>query len=230
MSASTRVLVVDGETEARARVVDSLAGRPVECVEAATAAEALEILRRRCPDLMVTEMVLPDLSGPALCRVVREELGLPRLPIIAIGRNAAEMDRILAFEAGVDDFLPKPFSSAELAARTYAVLRGFGSGDQREGPRDSGSLRVDVSARRAVVAGRRIDLTPREFELLQTLVSRAGRVVRRAELLRRVWRGAEPGSDRVVDAHVKSIRRKLGRARSCIETVRGVGYRLSESG
>lgn len=227
MPESKRVLVVDADPDAREQVVRSLTGRPAVCVQADSANAALAVLKGNAPDLMVTEMVLPDLSGPALCRVVREELSLSRLPIIAIGYNAAEMDRVLAFESGVDDFLAKPFSPAELAARVYAVLRGFGSND-RDNELGTASARVDPTTRRAQVAGHRLDLSPREFDLLQTLIARSGRVVRRDELLKRVWRGSEPGSERVVDAHVKSIRRKLGDARDCIETVRGVGYRFCE--
>jgi DNA-binding response OmpR family regulator len=123
--------------------------------------------------------------------------------------------------------VPKPFYASELAARVRAVLKGFSS-PERIDPRGRGSVSLDRRSGLAYVRRRRVDLTPREFELLSVLVGRAGRVVRREELVES-GRGSDAGRNlRVIDAHVKSIRRKLGEARDCIETVRGIGYRFSD--
>jgi DNA-binding response OmpR family regulator len=148
--------------------------------------------------------------------------------------HASEIDRVLAFEAGVDDFLPKPFYGRELASRVGAVLRrSGGAGERHEVPGYDPAAHALVSVRAAdgavLVGDRRIDLTPREYHLLTSLISQAGRVVTRRQLIALVWGSDSAHTDRVVDAHVKSIRRKLGEARDCVETVRGVGYRFSDS-
>ena len=167
----------------------------------------------------------------ALCRLLRETPSLSRVPLLVVSSKAGEMDRILAFEAGADDFLAKPFYPPELAARIRAVLRAFEAGIPSDEPAPvSGKVRVDASRGRAEVDGERIDLTPTEFQILTAMLSRAGKVVRRRELIERLWGPDVPVSDRAIDAHVKSIRRKLGSARNCIETVRAVGYRFSDSG
>ena len=223
---SKRVLIVDNDGESRRKIGQSLLGRPVVCDEAQSASEALQTAYERRPDQIVLDMYLPDLSGLAFCRMVREDAALGSTPLVVVSAQSGEMDRILAFEAGADDFLAKPFYAPELAARVAAVLRGFEERvpDRGEG---TGFLTVDAAAGRALVNGERLDLTAKEFELLSLLVQRAGRVVRRPELIARLWGDDPPTSDRAIDAHVKSIRRKLGSARDCIETVRGVGYRYA---
>jgi two-component system phosphate regulon response regulator PhoB len=163
--------------------------------------------------------------------VLREEAPLAGVPILVVTAQASEVDRVLAFEAGVDDFLAKPFYPPELAARVAAVLRGYDARDRVErerGAEQPAALHLDTGRRVALVHGRRVDLTATEFEILWTLVTQSGRVVRRRELIERLFGADAPQSDRAVDAHVKSIRRKLGEARECVETVRGVGYRYAE--
>jgi len=232
------VLVVDEDDGARAEIRQCLADRQLACREARTAAEALERAAAEPPDLILVDLYLPDQSGLGLCRVVRESAELCRTPIIVLTSRASEIDRILAFEAGVDDFLAKPFYPPELGARISAVLRGFatGPGGERRAPHpwngspaaERGPLQLDAAGGRVWVEGRRVDLTPREFELLQALVAHAGRVVRRSQLIQRLWGPDAPHSERAIDAHVKSIRRKLGPARDSLQTVRGVGYRIAE--
>jgi DNA-binding response OmpR family regulator len=148
---------------------------------------------------------------------------------MVVSSQASEIDRVLAFESGADDFVARPFYAAELRARVDAVMRGFGSRPER--PRSSARVLVQLDARagRASVAGVRIELTQKEFDLLAELVGNAGRVVRRRQLIEQIWRAGAPPSERAIDAHIKSIRRKLGAASRCIETVRGVGYRFVES-
>jgi len=227
--ASKLVLVVDEDGDVRAEIRACLANRQISCREAATAQEALDSALKDPPDLILVDLVLPDLSGLGLCRIVRESPALAVTPIIVLTSRASEIDRVLAFESGVDDFLAKPFYPPELCARVSAVLRGFSvrSEERTEVARES-PIQLDPHTGRLIADGRRVELTPRERELLSELIAQAGRVVRRSQLMDRLPVGREPRSERAIDAHIKSIRRKLGPSRDYVQTVRGVGYRLAE--
>ena len=227
------VLIVDEDDGVRAAVRRCLADRQLACREASTAREALKSAFEDPPDLILLDLVLPDQSGLGLCRTVRESAALARTPIVVLTSRTTEIDRVLAFESGVDDFLAKPFYPPELGARISAVLRGFAGHSSEPAPTPMrpprAAIQIDARGGGVIVEGRRVDLTPRELELLAVLIDQAGRVVRRNQLIDRLWRRNAPHSERAIDAHVKSIRRKLGPARAYLETVRGVGYRLSGS-
>jgi DNA-binding response OmpR family regulator len=223
-----QVLIVHRDAEARRELRESLAEPGIVCFEAASGEECLRAAERQPPDLLLLDLYLPDQSGLGVCRLIRETPRLARVPIMVVAAQASEIDRVLAFESGADDFLARPFYAPELRARVDAVIRGFRS---RSGPLASaarGLVQLDVRAGRAKVAGASVDLTQKEFELLARLVAHAGRVVRRHQLIADLWGAGTPPSDRAIDAHIKSIRRKLGAASRCIETVRGVGYRFVE--
>jgi DNA-binding response OmpR family regulator len=221
-----RALVVGESAEWRGRILAALAlaSLPGDGVE--TGRDALAKLDATTALVVLAERAI-DASGLALCRRLREAAGGDALAIVIVSDHAEEMDRVLAFENGADDFVAEPYSSRELAARVRAILRRRG---QRGTPRPAdevalGVLRLDLLSGVAEVRGRRVRLTLREFEVLKQLALSGGRVVRRAELLRSLD-GEESRSERLVDTHVKAIRRKLGEARELIETVRGVGYRF----
>ena len=228
MESLRNILVVDADPIARKRVVRSLEAGPWRCIESDSAESALRLAQQKAPDLIILELYLPDLSGLGLCRMFRESSDLSRVPLLVVSSQAGEIDRILAFEAGADDFLAKPFYPRELAARVRTIIRGFEASDAA--PTGTPALRAVLDDGRLEVEGKRVDLTPIELRIFAELLERTGKVVRRRELIERIWGGDAPLSDRAIDAHVKSIRRKLGDARDCIETVRGVGYRFSESG
>jgi DNA-binding response OmpR family regulator len=231
MEEPTNILVVDGDPAARRRISQSIEPARIHCMEAATAREALDAVRKSPPALVVLDLYLPDLSGLGLSRMIRETPTLENVPIMVVSEHASEMDRILAFEMGVDDFLPKPFYPPELAARVQTILRSVHDRNGHAASPDAGvsqRVKVDRTAARIEIDGKLVDLTVTEFEILAILVERAGRVVRRRELIE-LLRGPQAGqSDRAIDAHVKSIRRKLGAARDALQTVRGIGYRLDE--
>jgi DNA-binding response OmpR family regulator len=226
---SERILVVSGDSDTRARVRESLQNLPLAVEERARGAEALEHVARDAPALVIADMLLDDLTGLAFCRALREQPSLERVPVLMLSSFAHEMDRILAFETGVDDFVAKPFYKRELASRVGAILRRSrkrgrrspGETDPRERP-----LHLDAERGRLEVRGRPADLTPKEFEILALLLRHEGRVLSRERIVGEVW-GDRTGDPRVVDAHVKSIRRQLGDAAAALQTIRGIGFRLN---
>jgi two-component system phosphate regulon response regulator PhoB len=175
----------------------------------------------------VTELLLPRMTGLGLCRLLREDPALGHLGILVVTGLASEIDRVLAFEAGVDDFMAKPFFARELASRAGAVLRRT-AGPDAIGRAPSLRQAALLHPNSVSVAGRRVELTPREYQLVAALIGESGRVLSRRALIDLVWGAEREQDERVVDAHIKAIRRKLGDAGGFIETVRGVGYRYAE--
>jgi len=184
-------------------------------------------LRRRVPDLVLLDLMLPDIPGTELCRQIKGDPRTKHLPVVMLTAKGEEVDRVVGFEIGADDYVTKPFSVRELILRLKAVLRRSGPGKTAERPPESvGPIRVDVDAHRAFVDGAEIALTPLEFKLLTTLMARLGRVQSREQLLEDVWEMSSEVETRTVDTHVKRLREKLGSGRDLLETVRGIGYRL----
>jgi DNA-binding response OmpR family regulator len=226
--------LIAGEAgEWTARVRAALAGSPMELVAAESGAAVLDSLDRDGNEiaLIVLEALLQDMSGFALCRCLRESEAGGSVLVLLVSRWGDEMDRILAFECGADDFTQDPFFPRELASRVQALLRRGRRPRVKEAERETrvGPLRVDPEKALVEVEGRSIPLTWREFELLRLLAQEHGRVVRRSELIGLLLGAPDAASPRLIDTHVKSIRRKLGSAGSLIETVRGVGYRLTSA-
>jgi DNA-binding response OmpR family regulator len=226
MQSGSRALVIGQDVCWRARVLAALVPTSLATEALASGREALDRLDASVKLLVIAPQT-SDVSGLALCRHLREHPGGAVLAVVLVSAHADEMDRVLAFENGADDFVPEPFSARELAARVRAILRRRAQrGTVRAADElELGPLRLDLVACLAEVSGRRVRLTLREFEVLKQLALSGGRVVRRSELLRDPT-GEPNGSERLVDTYVKSIRSKLGNARNLIETVRGVGYRL----
>jgi two-component system response regulator RegX3 len=173
-------------------------------------------------DLVLLDLRLPDIDGLDVCRQLRER---SRVPIIVLTARGEEADRVVGLELGADDYVVKPYGLRELIARIRAVTRRAGSFDGTVGPLRAGELEVDERARRATLAGRELELTPKEFELLAALARDPGAAISRQRLLAEVWQTSWYGSSKTIDVHVAALRRKLGDP-GWIETVRGVGFRL----
>jgi two-component system phosphate regulon response regulator PhoB len=224
------ILIVDDERDLLSLLDFNMRQAGFETLLAASGQEALQQLRRRVPDLVLLDLMLPDVSGTEICRLVKSDARTKHVPVMMLTAKGEEVDKVVGFELGADDYVTKPFSVRELVLRVRAVLRRAsvapGAGDRT--PEAVGPIRVDVEAHRAYVNGEEVVLTPLEFRLLQTFMSRVGRVQSREQLLMDVWEMSSEIETRTVDTHVKRLREKLGIARDLLETVRGVGYRLVE--
>jgi two-component system phosphate regulon response regulator PhoB len=223
----TSVLLVDDERDLLSLLDFNLRAAGFETSLATTGEQALAQVRRRVPDLVVLDLMLPDVSGTEVCRQLKSDPRTRHVPVVMLTAKGDEVDRVVGFEVGADDYVTKPFSVRELVLRLKAVLRRSGPSRPAERPPEHvGPIRVDVEAHRAFVDGGEIALTPLEFRLLTTLMSRLGRVQSREQLLEDVWEMSSELETRTVDTHVKRLREKLGSGRELLETVRGIGYRL----
>jgi two-component system phosphate regulon response regulator PhoB len=226
----SKVLIVEDEKDIRDVLAFNLRGSGHEIRAAASAAEALRMARTDLPDVVVLDVMLPDASGFDVCRQLKRDPKTARIPIVMLTARAEEVDRIVGFELGADDYVVKPFSMRELLLRLAAVVRR-GAAEPPEGPLGSGRLRIDTAAHRAFVGERELGLTAMEFRLLVMLVRNQDRVLTRGRLLEEVWGMRPDVSTRTVDTHVKRLREKLGSPEGdAIETVRGVGYRWAKAG
>lgn len=223
-----KVLVVDDEVDVTALVKYHLTSKGFR-VEAINDPNLIMARARSFqPDLVILDVMMPDLNGIQICRMLRADERLAGVPIIFLSAKGEEGDRIQGFEVGADDYICKPFSPKELVLRVQSVLRRFGeSGESRAGLIfEIGRVRLDVDHHRATVDGEVIELTATEFKLLRVLMERKGRVQARDHLLLNVWNYDTEIETRTVDTHVRRLREKLGFEASLIETVRGVGYRM----
>jgi two-component system phosphate regulon response regulator PhoB len=222
-----RVLVVEDEADLREVLEYNLTQAGHRVRSAPSGAEALRIAQEHKPELVLLDLMLPDVSGTEVCRSIRKDPQLREARIIMVTAKAEEIDRVVGFELGADDYVAKPFSVRELLLRVQAVLRRAQTADTPV--LELGGIRVDRVAHRVTVNGQEIQLTSLEFKLLVTLLERKNRVQTRGTLLTDVWGFVADIESRTVDTHVKRLREKLGSAGQCIETVRGVGYRLVDS-
>jgi two-component system, OmpR family, phosphate regulon response regulator PhoB len=223
----TSVLLVDDERDLLSLLDFNLRAAGFETLVATTGEQALSQLRRRVPDLVVLDLMLPDISGTELCSRIKSDPKTKHVPVLMLTAKGEEIDRVVGFEVGADDYVTKPFSVRELVLRVRALLRrSRPARGAEQAPEAVGPIRVDVDSHRAFVDGAEIQLTPLEFKLLTTLMARLGRVQSREQLLEDVWGMSSELETRTVDTHVKRLREKLGSGRDLLETVRGIGYRL----
>lgn len=220
-----RVLVVEDETDLQQVLEYNLKHAGHEVSIASRGSEALRLVREQRPDLVLLDLMLPDMLGTEICRTLKSAPETRAIPVMMVTAKGEEIDRVVGFELGADDYVVKPFSVRELLLRVSAVLR------RAQAPADEeniefGVLKIDRAAHRVWIHGEEVELTPLEFRLLVTLYERRNRVQSRGSLLDDVWDMHSDLTTRTVDTHVKRLREKLGDARNYVETVRGVGYRF----
>ncbi len=230
-----KILVVEDEPDLQQVLDYNLTQAGHSVLPALRGADALKLARTENPDLVLLDLMLPDMSGTEVCRALKEQGATRNIPIIMVTAKGEEIDRVVGFELGADDYVVKPFSVRELLLRCQAILRRGrpeATGAEPEASESLirfGELKVDREAHRVWVSETEIELTALEFKLLVTLYERRNRVQTRAMLLDDVWGIQADITTRTVDTHVKRLREKLLSARDYIETVRGVGYRFVDS-
>ena len=232
-SPTTRVLVAEDERDVAELIRYTLAREGFEVVVATNGADALREARESRPDLVLLDLMLPQVNGWELCRRLKQDPATRMLPVIMLTARAEEGDKVLGFELGADDYVTKPFSTRELVARVRAVVRRSRPPEveERRHRIKVGDLVVDRQRFEVTVGGRAVTLTPKEFELLATLAAEPGRVFGRDVLLDLVWGRDGFVEPRTVDVHLARLRAKFLAARlpePGIETVRGVGYRYRD--
>ena len=221
---SQTILIADDEASIRDLARLYLEKEGFRVVSSANGAEALSQIRESAPDLLVLDLMMPEVDGWEVCRRVRTESDLP---IIMLTARDQDIDKIVGLEMGADDYVTKPFNPRELVARVRALLRRVNSGKpQSDRPRQVGNVLIDPSSREVTVAGRPVVLRAKEFDLLVTLADYLNQVLSRDQLLDQVWGYDFHGETRTVDVHVAHLREKLAGSEAQIETVWGRGYKM----
>lgn len=220
------VLVVEDEEDILEIVAYSLERAGLRALKARNGSQAWEMILREKPDLVVLDLMLPQVDGKEICRRIRQNQATRDIPVIMLTALAEEVDRVVGFELGADDYVTKPFSPRELVLRVQAILRRT-----KEPPAGKQVLRfpdliIDPDGFKVEVKGKEVPLTVTEFKLLYFLASNVGKVQDRETLLDRVWGYSYEGYARTVDTHIRRLRHKLGELQDRIETIRGLGYRF----
>jgi phosphate regulon transcriptional regulator PhoB len=233
ITAGQKILIVEDEPDIRKLVQYNLTQERYKVLEAEDGEQALRILQRDRPDLLILDLMLPGVSGLELCRTVRARPETARLPILMLTAKAGEADKVIGLEMGADDYLGKPFSPREMIARVRALLRRAEPAATAETGTfySKGPLRIDFATYEVSLRGRSVKLTLKEFELLRFLVQNPNRVLTRDQLLDRIWGSETFVTPRTVDVHVRRLRQAIekdDRNPKWILTLRGVGYKFDE--
>jgi two-component system phosphate regulon response regulator PhoB len=221
-----KILVVDDEPDALEVLGFKLKEAGYVPLFAEDGARAITMARDERPALIVLDLMLPEVDGLEVCKILRRDPGTAAIPIIMLTARAAEMDRVLGLELGADDYVTKPFSPRELVLRIKKLLARVKADDDPVTSLRLGELELDASRHQVSVAGVPVELTATEFKLLEILARRRGRVQTRDRLLQDVWGYDNPIDSRTVDTHMRRLREKIGAAAEYLETIRGVGYRF----
>jgi len=225
-----KILVIEDEPDIRKNLEYNLAREGFAVIGAASISEAESNLSMQTFNLILLDLMLPDGSGLDLCKKIKADSKTESIPIIILTAKDDEVDKVVGFEIGADDYVTKPFSVRELILRVKAVLkRGIEKKDILEVERKFGDLRIDVDSHEVYVDDSKINLTALEFKLLRQLVDTRGRVQSRDQLLSEVWGYSSDVTTRTVDTHVKRLREKLGPMGKYVQTIRGVGYKFARS-
>jgi two-component system phosphate regulon response regulator PhoB len=226
---TSRVLIIEDEPDIRKTIDYNLSKESYEVIQAASIEEGEKAIASNKIDVIILDLMLPDGSGLTLCRDIKSEPSTKNIPVIILTAKTEEVDRLVGFELGADDYVTKPFSVRELILRVKAILkRGVLTEIKTDNVQDSfGELTLNYDEHQAYINNEEISLTALEFKLLKHLINRKGRVQTRDQLLEDVWGYSSNVTTRTVDTHIKRLREKLGIVGEHIQTIRGVGYRFS---
>jgi two-component system phosphate regulon response regulator PhoB len=224
-----RVLVVEDEPDVAEVLSYNLRSAGYDPVVALTGNDAIRLSDANRPDIVLLDLMLPDISGMQVCRTLKSNPATREVPIIIVSAKTDEIDRVVGFEIGADDYVTKPYSTRELLLRVRRSLERHRSERTHKDVLLCGIIRIDLGSHRVWVSEAAVELRITEFKLLQHLCEHVSRVLTRERLLELVWGGNSTVALRTVDAHVKRLRDRLGAAGNQIETVRGVGYRLTDT-
>ena len=225
-----KILVVEDEKDIRELVQHHLAKSGFETLAVSDGQEAFRKIQKSRPDLIVLDLMLPEMDGKELTKLLKAREETKDIPIVMLTAKNEEVDRIVGFELGADDYIPKPFSPRELVLRVKAVLKRTEKKSETHAtpPLQIGELEIDENNFQAKLKGKSVDLTKTEFSLLLELVKAKGRLKTREALLGAVWGFESYGDSRTIDTHFSRLRQKLGKFGERIETVRGVGFRFRD--
>lgn len=220
-----KLLIVDDEKRIRSLIAKYASFEGYETEEAKDGMEAVEMCRRQRYDLIIMDVMMPELDGFSAVREIRKHADTP---VIMLSARGEEYDRIHGFELGIDDYVVKPFSPKELMMRVGAVLKRSGAEKKAEDTISFDGLTIDFTARRVTADGTELDLSPKEYDLLFYMVRNRGVALTRERLISDVWGYDFFGDDRTLDTHIKLLRKRLGKYADRITTLRGVGYRFEK--
>ena len=226
-----KILIVEDEANIRQLLRYNLEKEGFQVMEAADGMQGLRTAQKEKPDLVLLDLMLPGMDGLEVCRTLKGTPATSALPIIMLTAKAEEVDKIIGLELGADDYMTKPFSPRELTARIKAVLRRSQKETALPGELQVGRLRFNFSRYEVSMGGIKLELTPKEYELIKMLATNLGKVFTREQLLEKVWGYEYFGDTRTVDVHVRHLRAKMAAdpaTSDMLETVRGFGYRLRE--
>ena len=220
-----RVLIVDDDPDIQRLVSYNLMQAGFEVAAAETGRKALEAVQKHPPDLIILDLMLPDVDGMEVCRTLRQRENSRQIPIVMLTARGEEIDRVIGFELGADDYVMKPFSPRELVLRVKSIFRRMKN--ERSDMLRVGNIQVYPERRQCFVGTHSVVLTAKEFDLLQELMRAHGNVLTRDVLMGKVWGYHGEATSRTLDTHIRRLREKLGGEGSHVETVRGVGYRMA---
>ena len=223
-----QILVVEDEQSISNLIKINLTKAGYACDCAYDGLAAVDMLDKKPYDLVLLDIMLPDEDGLTILKKLRDNGPTRRLPVIMLTAKGTEYDKVVGLDSGADDYIPKPFGMMELVSRVRALLRRT-EPEQRADTCDAGPIHVDLNRHMVTVDGNAVTLTFKEFELLCYLMENKGMVLTRDQLLSKIWGYDFDGETRTVDVHIRTLRQKLGEASRCIETIRGVGYKLEVS-
>ena len=221
-----KILIVDDEPDIVELVKINLEKNGFDVISSCTGRGIFNLFKKFSIDLVILDLMLPDIDGLEICKILKSENETKNIPIIMLTAKDTEIDKVLGLELGADDYITKPFSPRELVARVRAVLRRTRKPSDESILKFDNILKIDLKKFEVFVNGKKINLTTTEFKLLKALAIRRGEVLSRNELLDYIWGNEKIVIDRTIDVHIKHLREKLGKVGKFIKNVRGVGYKL----